>query len=834
MPSSSSGLIFAVLALLAASLPAADPPNILFAIADDWGRHAGAYGTRWVRTPAFDRLAREGLLFENAYTPMAKCAPSRACILTGRHLWQNREAGNHLAVFPPDLTTWPEALAARGWHLGLTAKGWGPGVARDAAGRPRQLVGPAWNHRQAAPPTPHIHANDYAANFADFLDAAPPGKPWCFWFGALEPHRAYEFQSGAAKGGKHPADIDRVPACWPDHETVRHDLLDYAFEVEHFDRHLGRMLAELERRGLLDRTLVIATSDHGMPFPRVKGHAYHAANHVPLALRWPGGVKAPGRAVADFVDFTDLAATILEVAGIAPESSGMQPLTGTSWLPILAAGGPGQVVAARDHTLIGKERTDVGRPRDQGYPIRGIVTRGHLYLRNYEPARWPAGNPETGYLDTDGSPTKSLILERGRRDRGDRFWQLNFGFRPAEELFDLTADPDCVDNLAADPAHAGVAATLRARMEAALSAQGDPRMAGRGGVFDNYVPTGNPGYYEKYLRGEAPKAQWVEPGDYEAAPLASATGMAGYLFAHFTGEDPAGEQIHFALSTDGLNWTDLNNSQPVLVSTIGEMGVRDPSLLRKADGSGFILLATDLRIASGKGWEAATSRGSTSLVIWESRDLVNWSEPRLADVASTIPGAGCAWAPEAIHDPARGDYFVCWATIVPVDGGRKARIYGARTRDFRAFSPPDLIIARDGRDIIDTQIVATPGAPQAFVRVSCDGQISFEGADALAGPWRPLGDLSAIGFTGKQVEGPILFKFNDRDKWCLLLDQYSSGRGYLPFLADAPGDPRSFAVAPAACYSLGASRKRHGGILPVTGAEMDALRAKWPGGATRP
>jgi arylsulfatase A-like enzyme len=280
------------------------------------------------------------------------------------------------------------------------------------------------------------------------------------------------------------------------------------------------MIAELERRGQLDRTVIIATSDHGMPFPRIKGHAYHDANHVPLAVRWPGGIKAPGRVIADFVDFTDLAATVLDLAGIPWADSGMLPLTGNSWRPVFGSEKAGRVVPERDHVLIGKERTDMGRPHDQGYPIRGIVTREHLYLPNYEPSRWPAGNPETGYLDTDGSPTKTLILERGRHNRGDPFWQLNFGFRPAEELFDLAADPDCTRNLAADPAHAPVAAALRGRMEAALTAQGDPRMAGRGHLFDSYVPTGNPGYYEKYMRGEAPKVQWVNEGDYEPAPLA--------------------------------------------------------------------------------------------------------------------------------------------------------------------------------------------------------------------------------------------------------------------------------------------------------------------------
>ena len=310
---------------------------------------------------------------------------------------------------------------------------------------------------------------------------------------------------------------------------------------------------------------------------------------------------------------------------------------------------------------------------------------------------------------------------------------------------------------------------------------------------------------------------------------------SAYLFAHFTGESPRGEQIYFAVSEDGLRWTDLNNSEPVLVSDLGEKGVRDPSLIRLEGGKKFVLLATDLRIANGKGWGAAMARGSTSLVFWESADLVNWSQPWTVDVASSIPEAGCAWAPEAIFDASRGDYFVYWATISPRDDGRRARIYGARTKDFRSFTAPELYIDRrgenggKGHDIIDTQIVEVSGAKRRFYRASGDGQITIEGADRLPGPWERIGDLSRIGYTGKQVEGPILFKFNNRQTWGLFADQYASGRGYLPFESADLDDPAAFRVLPADAYSFGESRKRHGGVLNITARELAALRAKWPG-----
>ena len=501
------------------SFAASPRPNILFAIADDWGAHAGAYGTPWVKTPAFDRIAKEGLLFTRAYTPVAKCAPSRAIVLTGRYAWQNEEAGNHMAFFPAKLKSWPEVLTEKGWHMGITGKGWGPGIANDSEGKPRAITGKPFNKHKAKPPATGMGNNDYAANFTDFLDAAPKDGPWCFWYGSLEPHRGYEFQSGVKKGGKKLSDIAKVPDYWPDDEIVRHDMLDYAFEVEHTDNHLARMIAELEKRGQLDNTLIIVTADHGMPFPRCKGYAYEDSNHVPLAIRFPAGMKKSGRVVDDFVNFTDLTATILDYAGIAEKDSGMQPLTGKSWRPIIESEKSGRVIAERDHTLIGKERTDVGRPNDWGYPIRGIVTAEHLYLKNYEPTRWPAGNPETGYLDTDGGPTKTLILDMGRKDRSDKFWQLNFGLRPAEEFYDLTVDAGCARNLADESVHTEIVKQLRKRMESELKSQNDPRMAGNGKIFDEYPATNGAGFYEKFMRGEKMNAGWVSPTDFEKEPI---------------------------------------------------------------------------------------------------------------------------------------------------------------------------------------------------------------------------------------------------------------------------------------------------------------------------
>ena len=514
--------LFAFVAAFVGAVPAAERPNILFAIADDWGKHASAYGTRWVKTPAFDRVAREGILFNNAYTPNAKCAPSRACILTGRNSWQLKEAANHICYFPPEFKGWGEALAEHSWFVGHTMKGWGPGVANDASGKARLMTGRAFNARKAEAPTPEISGNDYAGNFAAFLDAAPAGQPWAFWYGAIEPHRAYEFGSGIAKGGKKLADIDRVPGYWPDNETTRTDMLDYAFEVEHFDAHLGRMLAELEKRGLLANTLVVVTSDHGMPFPRVKGNAYEFSNHIPFAAMWPSGITKPGRVVDDFVSFVDLAPTFIEVAGLSWAETGMAASPGHSLTDIFRSEKSGVTNPARDHVLVGKERTDIGRPGDVGYPTRGIIKDGLLYLQNFEPTRWPAGNPETGYLDCDAGATKTFILDAHRADPAEPHWASCFGLRPREELYDLRKDPDCLNNLVLAPGRPVEPPALREQMFAELREQGDPRMGADGAIFDRYehANKGHVGFYERFMRGEKMQTGWVKPTDFEKAPVA--------------------------------------------------------------------------------------------------------------------------------------------------------------------------------------------------------------------------------------------------------------------------------------------------------------------------
>lgn len=471
------------------SLQAADAPrpNILFVIFDDWGwQHAGAYGCDWVKTPNFDRVAKEGVLFKNAFTSNPKCSPCRATILTGRNTWQLEEAVCHGGIFPPKFAVYPDLLESSGYEVGLTGKGWGPGDFK-LNGRTRNPAGPSFDTEKNNPPASGINKNDYSANFAKFMEQRDAKKPFCFWMGFTEPHRAYELNSGE-RLGKNLNDVD-VPGYFPDNATVRGDMADYSIEVEWADSHIGKALALLEKQGILDDTLVVVTSDHGMPFPRVKGQIYEDGFHLPLAMRWGKGIK-PGRVVEDFINVRDFAPTYLELAGLPIH----EQMSGRSLTNILKSDKSG-FIEDRKVMLTGKERHDIGRPNDWGYPVRAIRTPEFFYSHNYHPERWPAGNPETGYRNCDDSPTKTWIIE----NKG-AYYDLAFGYRAEEELYDMVNDTECLRNLAADPKYAAVKKELREKMEGILKEEKDPRALGNEAIFDTY----------KYLGGRKGKgyAEW--------------------------------------------------------------------------------------------------------------------------------------------------------------------------------------------------------------------------------------------------------------------------------------------------------------------------------------
>ncbi len=431
---------------------ASSRPNIVIAISDDQSfAHTGASGDPVVRTPNFDRTAAEGVRFSHAFCSSPSCTPSRGAILTGQDCYRLEEGVNLWSSLPARFETYPDLLEAAGYHVGYTRKGWGPG-SLEAGGRSRNPAGPKYD------------------DFRAFYDAMRDGAPFCFWFGSTDPHRAYKKGSGLASGLR--LEDVRVPEFLPDEPEVRSDILDYYFEIERFDRELGEILSFLEERDQLANTIVIVTSDNGMPFPRAKADLYDYGSRVPLAVRWPERIPS-GRVVDDFVSLVDIAPTILEGTGLEPSPD----MTGRSLLDLLTSEQRGRIDSARDHAILARERHTPWRAGRVGYPMRAIRTDQFLYIRNLEPDRWPAGDPPI-FGEVDPSPTKDLIRAR-RRDPGfERYYRAAFSKRPPEELYDISRAPAQMRNVATQDSYAGVKRLLAARLDQRLRATADPRALG--------------------------------------------------------------------------------------------------------------------------------------------------------------------------------------------------------------------------------------------------------------------------------------------------------------------------------------------------------------------
>ncbi len=476
----------------------ADRPNVLVAISDDqsWP-HASAYGSKMVSTPHFDRIAREGVIFNNAFCASPGCSPSRAALLTGRNTWQIEHAGTHASYFDPKYVTYTDKLAEAGYFIGSTGKGWGPG---DFAklGRPHNPAGPTFSAAggKAKP-------GQYAEVFAEFLSQRPKGEPFCFWFGSNDPHRPFEKGSGIKAGKK--LEQAEVPAFLPDTPEIRSDLLDYAMEVERFDSDLGKILNLLEQTGELDDTLIIVTSDNGMAFPRAKANCFEFGIHVPLAIRWKKRIPA-GRSIDDLVGFTDITATIYDATQTTPPVP--YPIAGKSLLPILATSESGILDPNRTAVFAARERHSSSRYLSLGYPQRCIRSGQYLFVRNLKPERWPAGpaqkfarakfgedgqitssalGPEyDGFHDIDACPSLSFLIEHRDEPSIARYLKLATDRRPPVELYDVRSDPACLVNLADDPAHSDTRDQLEAQLNAYLAKTDDARVTGNGDIWETY------------------------------------------------------------------------------------------------------------------------------------------------------------------------------------------------------------------------------------------------------------------------------------------------------------------------------------------------------------
>lgn len=459
-------------AVLRAEPAAGRRPNIVLVIADDWGwSGAQCIDASNAVMPNFARMKREGVNFTNAFAPAPSCTASRGAVLSGQWPWRLREGANLQGSLPTDIPLYTELLESAGYYVGSMRKGWAPG-SLEAAGRTQNPAGKSY------------------ASFDVFLDARPKDAAFCFWLGANDPHRPFEKGAGAASGiDLHSVD---VPPYLPDSPEVRSDIADYRHGLERLDRDLGDLLARLERHGELDNTLLVLTGDNGWAFPRAKATLFHAGWHVPLTMMWKGKIQG-NRESRSLVSLIDLAATFLDAAGMTPPPQ----MNSLSLMPVLR----GARMSHRHFVLGATERHMDGRTQPgQGYPARALRTDKHLFIHNFRPDRWPAGDPERGavdaarieedvwaaYADIDKGPTKAEIVTKPELRK---YRELATGKRPQRMLFDPAHDPFDLQNLAGDHRHAKLVEKLEALLFTELEATGDPRVNDPGGdVFDSYLP----------------------------------------------------------------------------------------------------------------------------------------------------------------------------------------------------------------------------------------------------------------------------------------------------------------------------------------------------------
>lgn len=429
-------------------------PNILFVISDDQSYpYTSKYGSEFIDTPAFDFVANNGCLFNNAFVTSPGSSPSRASILTGLYPWQIEEAGTHASSFPIKYTCFPDKLESIGYKVGFTGKGWGPGDWK-ISGRKRNPAGEEYNKIKVRPLFSGISNIDYSENFRLFISTRKDNQPFYFWVGLNEPHRPYE-KDVWKKTNKSLKDVT-VPSFLPNNDIVKGDILDYCTEIEYFDSHLSKIINILKENNELGNTIIIVLADNGMPFPMAKATCYEFGIHVPLAICWGTNIKK-GLVCDDVVSSIDLAPTILDAVGVYKKD-----MVGHSMLPYLT--GKRKTVEG-SKAFSGRERHSSARKDNKGYPIRSLRTDKYLYIKNFRPERWPVGEPccyddkgnlkplHSAYYDIDDGPSWKYIVDN--RDVASIFpyFLRIVSIRPYEELYDIINDPECNKNLISDNNH---------------------------------------------------------------------------------------------------------------------------------------------------------------------------------------------------------------------------------------------------------------------------------------------------------------------------------------------------------------------------------------------
>jgi len=439
-------------------------PNILLLMSDNhsWN-HLGCYGDPVVKTPRIDRIAKEGVKFTHAFCAAPSCTPARAGMLTGQDIWRLEEGANLHGILPDKYPLYTDILRESGYFVGCQGKGWGPGSVEDSG---RKIN----------------HGGKKYQSFVEFINSNSQKKPWCYWFSSRNPHRPYKVNSGMASGMD--KSLVNVPSYLPDNDATRGDICDYYLEIQNFDTEVGNILELLKESGQWDNTIIVICSDNGWQMPRGLANLYDFGTRIPMIFYWKDHIPG-GRTVDDFVNLNDLAPTFLEFSGLAIPSE----MTAKSLVNILYAKESGRLDMDRDYIVTARERHALCRKNGLGYPGRAIRTHEYLYIRNYEPDRWPAGDPPL-YGDVDAPmlhypcPTKIHILANKNKSDIKDLHKMAFDKRPAEELYDLKKDQDQMDNVAFREDYKTIKQELSNKLDIYLRNTKDPRSLGQPIIWD--------------------------------------------------------------------------------------------------------------------------------------------------------------------------------------------------------------------------------------------------------------------------------------------------------------------------------------------------------------